>query len=94
MLLNFIKSNHTVKRTIPTTGYIPAFSILFLYFLCPQAAPAKASAERYKQHTLKKLALSFLGMVGIVLTLEGWSGEKAEEQRKGIRCSIQITNCS
>lgn len=48
---------------------------MFIMFLFSQRI-----ADFINRHpTLKMLALSFLVMVGMVLIVEGWSGEKAEE---------------
>src|SRR3954453_21140068 len=48
---------------------------MFIMFLFSQKI-----ADFINRHpTLKMLALSFLVMVGMVLIVEGWSGEKAEE---------------
>jgi predicted tellurium resistance membrane protein TerC len=49
-----------------------AMIIMFLF--------SQRIASFINQHpTLKMLALSFLVMVGMVLIVEGWAGEKAEE---------------
>ena len=48
---------------------------MFIMFLFSQ----KIADFINKHPTLKMLALSFLVMVGMVLIVEGWSGEKAEE---------------
>ena len=63
-----------MARSVPVmiVAVIIAMIIMFLF-------SEKISNFIHKHPTLKMLALSFLVMIGVVLIIEGWAAEKAEQ---------------
>ncbi|MDH7464662.1 TerC family protein [Chitinophagaceae bacterium 26-R-25] len=80
ILVDMVFSFDSIITAVGIAKHVPIMIIavviaMFIMFLFSQ----KIADFIGKHPTLKMLALSFLVMVGVVLIIEGWDGEKAHE---------------
>jgi predicted tellurium resistance membrane protein TerC len=80
ILVDMVFSFDSIITAVGIAKHVPIMIIaviiaMFIMFLFSQ----KIADFISKHPTLKMLALSFLVMVGLVLIIEGWDGEKAHE---------------